>query len=131
LTLFWNETSFVMLNRTRMARSLSGFTFERLDATDQVTATFPGYRWENHKFKYIPKKTCVSIKIYKHENPPYIDPADCGLAYSSILQPDIETDPGIFFWLTQEDSTRFRVLWLGEEVARCEISAGTCEVYIP
>ncbi len=131
LTLFWNETSFHMLNRSRAARSLSGFTFERLDENEIPTDTFPGYRWENRRFKYIPSKNCASIKSYKDEDPPYIDPADCFLSYSSIIQPDKTEEPEIFFWDAKEGSTQFRVLWLGEEVARCEISAGTCELYIP
>jgi serine/threonine protein kinase len=131
LTLFWNETSFHMLNRSRAARSLSGFTFQRLDENNLPTDTFPGYRWENRKFKYIPSKNCVSIKIYKDEDPPYLDPADCNLSYSSIIQPEREKEPQLFFWVAQEGSTQFRVLWLNEEIARCEISAGTCEIYIP
>jgi serine/threonine protein kinase len=131
LTLFWNDTSFVMLNRSRAIRSLSGFTFERLDENDQPTDTFPGYRWENRRFKYIPSKNCASVKSYQDEDPPYIDPADCFLNYSSIIQPDKTEEPEIFFWDTQEGSTQFRVLWLGEEVARCEISAGACEIYVP
>jgi hypothetical protein len=130
LSLFWNETSFYMLNRTRTERSLSGFTFERLDENDQPTDTFNGYQWETYKFKYIPSKTCVSIKIYKHEDPPYLDPPDC-YNYSNILQPKMEEQPELFFWTPKEGSTQFRVLWLKEEVARCEISAGTCEIYIP
>jgi serine/threonine protein kinase len=130
-SLFWNDTSFHMLNRSREQRSLSGFTFERLDENNLPSNTFPGYRWENHKFKYIPSKNCVSIKIYKNEHPPYIDPLDCHGSYSSIVQPDKDKEPELLFWNTQADSTQFRVLWLGEEVARCEIGAGACEVYIP
>ncbi len=131
LTLLWNDTSFHMLNRSRESRSLSGFSFERLDANDQPTDTFPGYRWENNKFKYIPSKHCVSIKIYRDEDPPYIDPPDCHGTYASIIQPSKEENPELFFWNPKEGSTQFRVLWLKEEVARCEISASTCEIYIP
>jgi serine/threonine protein kinase len=131
LTLFWNETSFVMLNRSREARSLSGFTFERLDQNDQPTDTLPGFRLESRRFKYIPGKNCVSVKTYKDEAPPYLDPSDCLMLYSSIIQPDKEEEPEIFFWTEKEDTTQFRVLWLGEEIARCEISAGACEIYIP
>jgi serine/threonine protein kinase len=130
LTLFWNETSFYMLNRTRTERSLSGFTFERLDENSQPTDTFPGYRWETYKFNYIPAKTCVSIKIYKDEDPPYLDPADCR-SYSSILQPDQSKEPALFFWNPKEGSSQFRVLWLKEEIARCEIGLGICEIFIP
>jgi hypothetical protein len=131
LTLFWNETSFVLLNRSRESRSLSGFSFERLDENDQPLEKFPGYRWENRRFKYIPSKNCASIKTYKDEDPPYIDPLDCHGSYSSIIQPEKDQEPELFFWTVQEGSTQFRVLWLGEEIARCEINAGSCEIYIP
>jgi serine/threonine protein kinase len=131
LTLFWNDTSFHMLNRSHEPRSLSAFTFERLDENDLPTDTFSGYRWENTKFNYVPSKYCVSIKIYQDEDPPYIDPPDCHGGYVSIIQPRKEEDRELFFWNPQEGSTQFRVLWVGEEVARCEISAGICEVFIP
>jgi serine/threonine protein kinase len=131
LSLFWNDTSFYMLNRSHEARSLSGFSFERLDENNQPTDTFPGFRWETHRFKYVPPKYCVSLKIYKDENPPYLDPSDCFFGYISILQPDKVKDAELIFWSPKEGSTQFRALWLGEEVARCEISAGTCEIYIP
>jgi len=131
LTLFWNETSFVMLNRSRESRSLSGFTFERLDQNDQPTDTLPGFQLESRRFKYIPGKNCISIKTYKDENPPYLDPPDCLMLYSSIIQPDKEAEPEIFYWLQKEGSTQFRVLWLNEEVARCEIGLGACEIFIP
>jgi hypothetical protein len=131
LTLFWNDTSFNMLNRSDVSRSLSGFAFERLDKNEQPTDTLPGYRLESRRWKYISSDSCVSIKIYNDQRPPYLDPADCLGNYSSIIQPIREEEPEIIFWDTQEGSRQFRVLWLGEEVARCEISAGTCEIYIP
>jgi len=131
LTLFWNDTSFHMLNRSSVSRSLSGFAFERLDKNDLPTDKFPGYRLENRRFKYLPSKNCVSIKTYMDEDPPYIDPADCHGSYASIIQPSKADEPELFFWAQQVDSTQFRVLWLGAEVARCEISAGTCEIYVP
>jgi len=131
LTLFWNDTSFHMLNRSRKSRSFSGFVFERLDEADSPTDKFSGYLWENSKFSNIGSKYCVSIKIYKDESPPYIDPFDCHGQYISIVQPRKDEDRELFFWNTKEGSTQFRVLWLGEEIARCEISAGTCELYIP
>lgn len=131
LTLFWNETSFHMLNRSGQPRSLSGFSFERLDENGKPNDRFAGHLWENLKFNYIPSKYCVSIKIYKDEDPPYIDPPDCHGGYVSIIQPRMDLDAELFFWTPKEGSSQFRVVWVGEEVARCDISAGTCEVYIP
>lgn len=130
-TLFWNETSFHMLYRGRVARSFSGFAFERLDESGQPTDRFTGHRWENGNYTNFPSKYCVSIKIYGDEVPPYIDPLDCSGAYASIIQLRPDEHRGLFFWYPKEGSTEFRVLWVGEEVARCQIDAGTCEVYIP
>jgi hypothetical protein len=118
-----------MLNRSREARSFSGFVFERLE-NDLPTDKFSGYLWENPKFKYLGSKYCVSIKIYKDEDPPYIDPFDCHGQYISIVQPRKDEDRALLFWNPKEGSTQFRMLWLDEEIARCEISAGTCELYI-
>lgn len=129
---FWNDTSFHMLNNVGEPRSFAAFSFERLDANGQPTDTFKGYRWENGKFTYLPMGVCASIKIYGDEDPPYIDPIECKHAYASIVQPRKEQDRAMFFWNPKNDgSTQFRVLFAGEEVGRCEISAGTCEVYIP
>ena len=86
---------------------------------------------ENKKFNYIPGKHCLSVKIYKHENPPYLDPFDCHGMYASIIQPIMEEHPELIFWTPKEGSTHFRVLWLGAEVARCEIGLGLCEIFIP
>ena len=130
-TLFWNDTSFHLLNRASEKRSMSPFKFERLDVNGQPTDSFSGYLWENNKFTTIPPKTCVSIKIYGDNDPPYISPPDCQRGYISIVQPRKDEDRMLFFWNPKEGSTQFRVLWMGEEVARCEISAEVCEVYIP
>ncbi len=131
MTLFWNETSFVLLNRSREERSLAGFVFERLDMNDQPTDSLPGYLFENKKFNYLPGKHCLSVKIYKHETPPYLDPFDCHGMYASIIQPIVEEHPELIFWTPKEGSTHFRVLWLKEEIARCEIRLGLCEIFIP
>lgn len=47
----------------------------------------------------------------------------------ATLHPE-PNDPGIF-WTAEEGSTLFRVLWREEELVRCEIAVGTCEVYLP
>jgi hypothetical protein len=130
-TLFWNDTSFHLLNRAGEKRSMSPFKFERLDASGQPTDSFSGYLWENNKFTTIPPKTCVSIKIYGDNDPPYISPPDCERGYISIVQPRKDEDRMLFFWNPKEGSAQFRVLWMDEEVARCEISTEVCEVYIP
>lgn len=129
---FWNDTSFYMLNNYGEPRSFAAFAFERLDANGQPTDRFTGHRWENGNFTYLPQKLCAAIKIYGDEDPPYLSPIECHNGYASIVQPRKEQDRALFFWNPKSDgSTQFRVLFNKEEVGRCEISAGTCEVYIP
>jgi hypothetical protein len=129
---FWNDTSFYMLNNYGEPRSFAAFVFERLDANDQPTDRFTGHRWENAKLTYIPKQLCTGIRIYGDEDPPYLSPIECRAGYAGIVQPRKEQDRALFFWNPKSDgSTQFRVIFNKEEVGRCEINAGTCEVYIP
>jgi eukaryotic-like serine/threonine-protein kinase len=129
---FWNDTSFYMLNNVGEPRSFAAFAFERLDANGLPTDRFTGHRWENGNFTYIPQKLCAAIKIYGDEDPPYLSPIECHNGYAGIVQPRKEQDRALFFWNPKNDgSMQFRILFNKEEVGRCEISALTCEVYIP
>ncbi len=131
-SIFWNKTSFHLLNRSREPRSFSGFAFERLDVNGEALGRFSGSLWNNANFKIIPAKYCASIKIFEDEDPPYIDPPDCHGGYVSIIQPRRDPeDKHLIFWDEREGSTQFRVLWVDEEIARCDISAGICEAYVP
>jgi hypothetical protein len=129
-TLFWNETSFVMLNSSKYRRTLSAFSFERLDETGQPADTFVGYYWETKRFDYLPSKMCTGITLYEILEPARLDPPECAAGYVRTFEiPSVHS--GLVFWTTRDGSTQFRVSWLKEEVARCEISTGTCEFYIP
>lgn len=131
-TLFYNETSFFMLNRSYGYRSISGFTFQRLDI-DGLPAEdiFAGYQWQTQDFDYLPRNFCVNITIYGDQEPPYLNPADCRIGLLTTIQPRFDRPGEVLFWTPKADSLQFRVIWLEEEVARCDIAAGICEVYIP
>lgn len=131
-SLFYNETSFFMLNRSYGYRSISGFTFQRLDQ-DGLPAEdiFQGYQWQTQDFDYLPRNFCVNITIYGDQEPPYLNPADCRIGLLTTVQPRFDRPGEILFWTPKADSFQFRVIWLEEEVARCDIAAGACEVYIP
>jgi hypothetical protein len=130
-TLFYNESSLHMLNRSRAIRSVGGFDFERINLQGQTEENFDGYLWEkNGANTNIRPKYCVAIKIYDSVIP-YIAPTDCRGGYASIVQPKQDEDRTLLFWPPKENSTQFRVMWKKEEVGRCEISAGICEIYVP
>ena len=131
-SLFYNETSFFMLNRSYGYRSISGFTFQRLDQ-DGLPAEdiFQGYQWQTQDFDYLPRNFCVNITIYGDQEPPYLNPSDCRIGLLTTVQPRFDRPGEILFWTPKADSFQFRVIWLEEEIARCDIAAGVCEVYIP
>jgi serine/threonine protein kinase len=130
-SLLWNESSFILLNRSTARRSYSGFTFERLNESGEATDRFYGYSWFDTKYKDLPPRTCLSINIHGITTPPYLTSSDCVNGYLIISEPDYEKDQEMLFWTIKEGSTKFRVLWLNEEIAQCEISAASCEIYIP
>ncbi len=134
ISLFWNENSFYMLNRSDLKRTLSAFAFERIDAEDvseKRRDRFEGYIWDNGRGTLLSPNYCVSITIYGDQTPPYVDPADCSWGIVYGYQPRFDNDEGLVFWRPEGSSTHFRVLWLGEELARCEIAAGFCDFRVP
>lgn len=131
-TLFYNETSFFMVNRSFAKRTLSGFSFERLDENGNLFKDkFEGYRWENSRTQHLPRNYCANITIYGDQDPDYLDPPECIYAIINTVQPRFDRPEDLLFWTPKTGSTQFRVLWVGEEVARCEIASGVCDFYIP
>ncbi|MFZ5880281.1 MAG: hypothetical protein ACOY0R_12995, partial [Chloroflexota bacterium] len=128
-TLFYNESSFVLLSQGTLPRSMSGFAFERLDADGKPLPNyFGGWSWQG-EFEEIRAGYCVMLKVYGN-TVPYLDPRECKRGYLNVLQ-FRNADDAQIFWTALEGSPQFRVLWKDDEVARCEIGAGSCEVYIP
>lgn len=131
-TLFYNETSFFMLNRSYNRRSISGFSFQRLDGEGLPGEEFfKAHEWELPDLDYLPRNFCANITIYGDQEPPYLKPEDCLYGVIKTIQPRFDRPGNILFWTPKDDSTQFRVNWLEEEVARCDIAAGRCEVFIP
>jgi serine/threonine protein kinase len=133
-SLYWNENSFYMLNHSDLKRTLSAFSFERIDGTDvspKKRDHFDGYIWDNGKGTLLAPNYCVSITIYGDQTPPYMNPTDCSWGIVGGYQPRFDNDEGRVFWRPEGSSTHFQVLWLGKEIARCEIAAGFCDFRVP
>ncbi|MFZ5820263.1 MAG: protein kinase domain-containing protein [Chloroflexota bacterium] len=126
-TVYYNDSSFYLHNRSKVIRSVSGFSFERVTEDGQFANHFGGWEWQQY-FDTSQPERCLRIEIYLSRIP-YLLPAECQNRYLSTLQPSEKRDT--LFWTTQEGSRQFRVLWMNEEVARCEIQAGRCDFYIP
>lgn len=129
--LFYDNTSFYMLNRSDARIPINRVAFERLSNEDVPLNRFIGTSWAEF-YAYSTPGKCVAVEIVGSE--PYLSPPECGHENFLSLRTPVPGDPTIF-WTTQEGSHEFRVLWRegGEdtEVARCEIGAGTCEVFLP
>jgi serine/threonine protein kinase len=127
-TLFYNESSFVLLSQGTLPRTMSGFIFERLDSDGKPMPNyFGGWVWQG-EFDEIRGGYCVTLKIYGNAIP-YLDPRECKRGYLNVIQ--VRDDDQQIFWTALDNSHQFRVLWKDEEVGRCETDAGVCDVYIP
>ncbi|MEO8356226.1 MAG: hypothetical protein ABI621_09945 [Chloroflexota bacterium] len=131
LALFYDDTSFYMLNRSDAKIPINRVAFERLSDDDVPLHRFNGTSWAQFYADSTPGR-CVALEIVGSD--PYLQPLECGHNDFLSLRTPNPDDPTIF-WTAQEGSSQFRLLWLeggeGREVARCEISAGTCEVFLP
>ncbi len=129
---YYDENSLYLLNASQSIVDIPYVIFERLLADGTTANRFTGSQW----YKYGPTSRptwCMALKI--QGSPAYLNPPECGhnQVYLSVLFP-ARTDPTVF-WTPRAGSQQFRVLWKGsgteEEVARCEIAAGACEVFFP
>lgn len=124
--LYYNETGFYMQQTSSQGDLIGGVAFERLDANLQPLDRFSGNRWAKYSSSSR-QNWCFRLEISGAEN--YLNPPECRDQYLATLHLD-PTGTEIF-WTPQEDGRFFRVLWHGEELVRCEIPVGTCEVYLP
>ena len=127
ITAYYNESSFYLLDNGKGSRSVSGFTFERVNNDTTFQNHFDGWEWQKH-FDVIQPRHCLSLVIEGLPTP-YLDLADCQKKILSNLGLAGTSDK--LFWTSKNNSHEFRVLWLDEEVGRCEITAGTCDFYVP
>ena len=125
-SLFYDDNGLYLLNASDNTVPISWMDFERLGAEGQVLNRFDGWRWAEF-FETSRPGWCMRIEILS--SAAYLRPAECARGYLSTRTPT--RDDPVIFWTVQAGSTQFRVLWRDVEVGRCEIDAGTCEVYLP
>jgi hypothetical protein len=132
MILSWNESSFYMLQVTGFGEVISPVVFERLNADGTPANRFSGKLWAEYRASTL-RDWCMRLEIGGPTPPaeltPYLRPALCEEHYLSSRWPP-SGDPSIF-WRAQDGGPQFRVLWGREEIQRCDIAAGTCEVYLP
>jgi serine/threonine protein kinase len=129
--LFYDNNSLYLLNLSDSTIPINWIAFERLSDADVPLNRFNGTRWAEFYADSIPGR-CVALRILGSSD--YLDPPECGNNNFLSLRTPTREDPTVF-WTVMEGSHQFRVLWReggqDEEIARCEIAAGTCEVFLP
>ena len=129
--LFYDDNSFYLLNLSDRAIPINRVAFERLSDEGVPLNRFNGTRWAEFYADSTPGK-CVALEIFGSS--PYLDPVECGRGVFLSLRTPTRDDSTIF-WTATGESHQFRVLWReggqDEEIARCEIGARTCEVFLP
>jgi hypothetical protein len=129
--LFYDDNSLYLLNLSDTAIPINRVAFERLSEQGVPLNRFTGTRWAAFYPDSKPGK-CMALEIVGSS--PYLDPPECGRGTFLSLRTPTRDDSTIF-WTAEEGSHQFRVLWRSdgkdEEIGRCEIGAGTCEVMLP
>jgi len=129
--LFYDDNGLYLLNLSNATIPINWIAFERLGADDAPLNRFNGARWAEFYANSVPGR-CVALRIWGSSE--YLDPPECGHNNFLSLRTPTRDDPTVF-WTVMEGSHQFRVLWReggkDEEVARCEIGAGICEVFLP
>ena len=124
--IFYNDNSLYLYNASGNVGQLSPLAFERLDVSGAALNRFDGWRWSQH-YPSVETDSCVRVEI--RGSSPYLRPAQCHGRYNSSIT--ASRDDSFVFWTGRQDSHQFRALWNDQEVARCEIAAGACEVFLP
>ncbi len=128
LSLSYTDRGFYLFNPGDRDLEISPIVFEALDAAAGTPTQyrFEGKIWAQF-FLILEKGKCDLIEItgtsaYQSR------PTECG---SFNAQRTPRSDSNDIFWLPRDGITVFRVLWNGQEVGRCEIAAGRCEISLP
>jgi hypothetical protein len=123
--LYYDTNSLYLHNLSGDRIALGSFAMERLFASGATANYFDGFRWAQF-YPYVQPQSCATLLMANSS--PFLNPGQCQGNNAEVWA---TRGLSLDFWTPQNDSTQFRVLWNDEEVARCEIAAGSCDVFIP
>lgn len=124
--MFYNGTSFYLHNPNRADIRVSPLVFESLDENGNLSGYwFEGRSWAQF-YSLVEEFGCMRLEITKVTG--YLRPSQCR-EYNSSVTPEQNADN--VFWTQRPGVAAFRVVWQGQEVGRCSVTANQCEVYLP
>lgn len=130
--LLYDQGSFYLWNPGPEPIPISAVAFEAVAGAGVPAGLyFDGGNWAAFFPRVEPGK-CVAIEILRQA---HLRPAQCQ-AYNAVLSPRETAD--ILFWLPRDNTLHFRLLWQGQEIARCATAPAAeagrpaeCEVSLP
>ncbi len=125
IRLYFNDNAFYLFSLVDERFAIEPITFERLEASGTPSNLFDGFEWAK-LYPYIWPDNCMKAEIRGSQ--PYSPPSGCQ-GYNASRT--FKRDEAVVFWTAREGSSQFRVLWDEEEIARCDIAAGVCDVFLP
>lgn len=131
LLMFYSETGFYLRNMGPGRISVTPLVFEELDLTSELPTghSYNASRWADI-FRFLDPTKCNALEDARNPAPPDKRPVQCQDKLNVIRTLDIENSQYVF-WRPRPRVSWFRVLWRDEEVGRCEIEVGVCQVYVP
>lgn len=126
LRFFYDPFSFYLWNQSDVSVGAGSLTFEALDENGRSAGfSFQGRSWAEI-YANIETKKCVNIELNVAVS--IFEPLECeGLNASVVLARNDER----VFWVPREGVAMFRVFWSGQEIGRCPIVTGICDVRLP
>jgi hypothetical protein len=127
LELFYDNNSFYLWNPGRNRVRIDDIGFAALDTEGQETNfRFEGQEWtERANYDYVDRNKCVRLEILSARA---MTPDECTDYNASRNPPRADS---MVFWTLREGVTQFAVYWDGDEIARCEIDAEECVIFLP
>ena len=106
---------------------LSDISFEALDSAGRpLRYGISGDRWTQF-YNFVDGSSCTAIEPFGVGGA-WIRPAYCRKYNATV---NLENDAVEIFWIEREGVVAFRVMYDGEEIARCPLGSATCDIYVP
>lgn len=124
--LLYDDYSFYILNLYDQQITIESISFEGLNTIGESAGyRFSGTIWATF-YETLDSGRCNRIET--RQAPFYLRPGQCQ-SYNATVTP-ILTDE-LVFWSSLNGISSFRVLWDEQEIGRCQIGAGICDIYLP
>jgi hypothetical protein len=123
ILIVYDNTSAFVINITQGSVRIKGLVFNRIDNQGNITASFQADTWGNFYSEYdlVPSNYCPRIAL-----PNSSTTQDCTVSVNYETSQD-----RYHFWRETSTSKQFEVWQNGTLLQTCEISAGSCGVYMP